>query len=933
MLPLSQLLTRAFDIKKNELSIAIWMQLYLFLLICALLVVKPTVNALFLSVAGRDNLSIAFVITALVAVIVSYTYNRLLVTLPLHEITKNSLWFFGAVFVLIGGLVVFDFENIFLSYVFYIFIGIYAILATSQFWVTANIVFNVSQAKRLFGFVGAGGIAGGIAGGYLTSITAPYINNGFLIATAGLMILACVFIYKKVRSLRIVNLKNIKLQKQERVSKKKSLSLIIKNSHLSYLAGVIGLGVVVAKLVDYQFSYLSSVSIPEPDDLASFFGFWFSTFNIISLLIQLFLTKKFLENLNISSNLLVLPSMIVICTSLLFIFPELWVVVLLKGFDGSLKQSLYKSSVELLALPVPSEIKNKTKTFIDVVVDSTATGIAGLLIILIIKGLELPTYTINFIIIIATLFWMYMILKVRSTYLSTFKSSISIKTGLFDKRSNLKVIRENIKVIIDNGNKLDIIEILKKVPQVAHHSLKDPLLKLLDHENDQVKIAAISQLNHVFKEPVYRVHNFIYSKNSELVFAALQYLITQDHIAPQFFENYLDDDDDHIASTALLALAQYASRDSHLGEKYNLHLRIKLFLDEIDENIKEVDLKEKSRLIEAIGYAKYTNYQTIIKTNLNNRNEVIKTSCIKSAGHTKDRYFLQDLFSLLEQPRYRKVASEALVEYGNSLLHFLKVKHSRGTLTKSLLKELPMLLGAINTKKSYKFLIQIASDYTISSNYKCYDKLFNLRQNKKFPRLTGRTAQNLIKKESKRYYKLIRMFYSLKVMSNSDDDITHLPLVNQIKELTIEIEQLIDLQLKVLFNILALRYSPDNIWIAYNGLLSKQTNSQIEAKEYLNEVLHRKLSTQVFNATNSYLKLQEKHFDYTNEIQLYPEKTLIKKSILLDEKLLENKLVKLLHVMPLSQRKRIVLYLENSEKEGVISFLNRFNIDPKEKTA
>ncbi|MEE2801597.1 MAG: hypothetical protein VX550_05365 [Bacteroidota bacterium] len=459
---MSQLLTRAFDIKKNELSIAIWMQLYLFLLICALLVVKPTVNALFLSVAGRDNLSIAFVITALVAVIVSYTYNRLLVTLPLHEITKNSLWFFGAVFVLIGAVVVFDFENIFLSYVFYIFIGIYAILATSQFWVTANIVFNVSQAKRLFGFVGAGGIAGGIAGGYLTSITAPYINNGFLIATAGLMILACVFIYKKDRSLRIVNLKNIKLQKQERVSKKKSLSLIIKNSHLSYLAGVIGLGVVVAKLVDYQFSYLSSVSIPEPDDLASFFGFWFSTFNIISLLIQLFLTKKFLENLNISSNLLVLPTMIVICTSLLFIFPELWVVVLLKGFDGSLKQSLYKSSVELLALPVPSEIKNKTKTFIDVVVDSTATGIAGLLIILIIKGLELPTYTINFIIVIATLFWMYMILKVRSTYLSTFKSSISIKTGLFDKRSNLKVIRENIKVIIDNGNKLDIIEILKK---------------------------------------------------------------------------------------------------------------------------------------------------------------------------------------------------------------------------------------------------------------------------------------------------------------------------------------------------------------------------------------------------------------------------------------------------------------------------------------
>nr|WP_262496369.1 hypothetical protein [Nonlabens ulvanivorans] len=41
----------------------------------------------------------------------------------------------------------------------------------------ANVIFNIREAKRLFGFIGAGGIAGGIAGGYVTSILVPFTGN------------------------------------------------------------------------------------------------------------------------------------------------------------------------------------------------------------------------------------------------------------------------------------------------------------------------------------------------------------------------------------------------------------------------------------------------------------------------------------------------------------------------------------------------------------------------------------------------------------------------------------------------------------------------------------------------------------------------------------------------------------------------------------
>ena len=75
------------------------------------------------------------------------------------------------IFMIMGVLIAVGYFNGFLAYCFYTIVALFALLATSQFWVMANVVFNVREAKRLFGFIGAGGIAGGIVGGYLNLFT------------------------------------------------------------------------------------------------------------------------------------------------------------------------------------------------------------------------------------------------------------------------------------------------------------------------------------------------------------------------------------------------------------------------------------------------------------------------------------------------------------------------------------------------------------------------------------------------------------------------------------------------------------------------------------------------------------------------------------------------------------------------------------------
>jgi len=187
-----QLLRKMFDIREGEYRKAVLMQLNIFLIISTLLIVKPAVNGLFLARFGAENLPNAFVLVAIVAGLVSLFYSKILSRIPLNIIMVRTLIWSVIVLIVFGVLLRFDFLVGWVLYLFYIWVAIFAVLSASQFWVLANIVFNSREAKRLFGFIGAGAIAGGIFGGYLTSIIAELIHSENLLFIAALLLFFCI---------------------------------------------------------------------------------------------------------------------------------------------------------------------------------------------------------------------------------------------------------------------------------------------------------------------------------------------------------------------------------------------------------------------------------------------------------------------------------------------------------------------------------------------------------------------------------------------------------------------------------------------------------------------------------------------------------------------------------------------------------------------
>ena len=341
------------------------MQLYIFIIITVLLIVKPSINALFISNLGADQLPYGYLLIAVTAVITTYFYSKAIRKFSLVKITVLSLLTFSIIFALLGFLLKYNFTSTFFLFFYYIFVSLFGVLATSQFWIFANMVFNAREAKRIFGFIGAGAIAGGIFGGYLTSLVASTFGKEYTIFIASILLLFCIPILKKIYNLRIRYLNTFKrkqiIERQDQLENS-SVRLIFKSKHLTFLAFIVGISVIVAKLVDYQFSDFANKAISNSDDLTAFFGFWFSTFNVIALIIQLFFTNKVITKLGVSSSLLLLPLALGLGGLLFLTFPELWVLVIVKGIDGSFKQSLNKAAIELSIMPIPLQVKNQAKS-------------------------------------------------------------------------------------------------------------------------------------------------------------------------------------------------------------------------------------------------------------------------------------------------------------------------------------------------------------------------------------------------------------------------------------------------------------------------------------------------------------------------------------------------------------------------------------------
>ena len=186
---------------------------------------------------------------------------------------------------------------------------------------------------------------------------------------------------------------------------------------------IVALSAIVTMLVDYQFKMIASSTFPNEADLVAFFGSFYSIAGAASIIMQFFITGPLLSRFGILIGLLILPFFLIAGSAALLFIPVLMSASFAKFSDQTFKFTINNSSVELLWLPVPPNIRKYIKPQIGGTVKAIAEGLSGLLVFFLVKIIELQFLSI--IALGSIVVWLFTSIRVKANYVKQLQIAIS----------------------------------------------------------------------------------------------------------------------------------------------------------------------------------------------------------------------------------------------------------------------------------------------------------------------------------------------------------------------------------------------------------------------------------------------------------------------------------------------------------------------------
>jgi AAA family ATP:ADP antiporter len=853
---MKKLFRKLFDIRVGEAPVATLMFFYGFLIIASLSVLKPVRNSLFLIRFGSEKLPFVYVLVALFSALVAVIYTKYSKKIRLNRLIHTTLLIAIATLLIFWFLLYSGYESAWFLYAFYIWVAIFGVITGTQFWLLANDIYNAREAKRLFGLIGAGAISGGIFGGYLTSFLAPrFSTENMIFFCVGFLVLCQVFVWSIwERTKHLTHTQKSARQKlvTQTRAQENPVKLIMSSRHLAYLAGILGVGVIVANLADYQFATIASQARPEADSLTAFFGLWLSNLNILSLIIQLFFTGRIIKHLGVTASLLFLPFAIMIGAVAVFINPVLWSAILIKMGDGGLKHSINKASTELLAIPIPADIKNRAKSFIDVFVKNAAKGLGGLLLITLIIAPRLPVQYVSLIIIALILVWLFLIFRMRDEYVNSFRTAIEKRSiDLEDQSLNVDdaAVFKSFTKVLDGKSERQILYVLDMLEGVENKELIPYLEKLIEFPTNAVKSAVLEMaLLYEDLNLSRKAQDLVSSDNPTVQAQAIRYICKTSADPVSTLEEFFRQDSYRIQLAATLTAALEWNENKDFRQNIDLKELFKTKLVELQE--KATSERERvfirTNMAKAIGLAKNAELYPFLHDFVNDESTDVKKAAITSIGKAADIEFLPVLIAHLNTKHLRKHVREALFVYGEDIIVLLAKLLENPEEDRGRRMSIPKVMAMIDSQKSVNTLMRCLDIGDLPLRYEIIKALNKLRI--KFPALKfdPHVIQSRVLDEISLYKSTLRVWLQQNELLLMDQQkIGKKTSIEQDKKarilLVFALEEKMDKNLERVFRLLGMKYSPKDMVDAYLGLMSQTAKLKAIAIEFLDNILETRL--------------------------------------------------------------------------------------------
>jgi AAA family ATP:ADP antiporter len=818
--------------------------LMMFLTLTNLILLKSTASSLFLSRLGADQLSIAFLWVAFTAAFSTLIFSFLSRKFSLTTLIYFTQFITAVLAIWFMLLEHYTEPNKTHLFIFYVWSNLYGVITVSQVYLLAGEIFGIREAKRLFIWVGVAAISGGVFGGYLTSVLATFFNRAALLYTAAGLSFASIICSFFLRS--FVNQPGRKKINSLGVAWQEfwyPFHYLRHSNYLHLIAGIVSLAVMVAKLVEYQYSSFAVAVYQDVEELAAFFGFWLSTISLLSLGIQLFFTKYALKNIGVARSLQILPMGLLMAMVVLLVFPLLWAVILARAIDGGFKQSLHKSAFELLLLPLPNAEKKFSKTFIDVFVDSLATGLSGLLLIFLIQGSNLPIQAVTILTLVLLVVWVWITYKLGEAYLDTFRLRLhnqDASTAPENLSLDKPKVLEGMAFVLEKGSINQMRYVLKKLINVTPHTIfEQPLIALLNHSHADIRAGAVTCLSNYKRINLddRMLHLLEKDPAVSVKVEALFYLL-QRYPRRQLKQlvNFLDNENFLLADVALLALISEVSGNPVLWEKLKMTKRLANMIDTVGL-LPEGNQRDELQFltVRAIAAARDPDFYHHLEEWLPNASSDVRKSIFNAMEQLQEARFLPHLWNQLHGDQALQ-ATQVMSTYNEEvLLSFLDKRIQKEALSESHL--VPRILANLPSPKVVAYLLDWLNSTDTRMRDEALNALCRIQEQRPRIRFDRKRLQLQLLKEANLFQRMLSLLQAQLRIFPQDEN----PLRAARRSLLELLEARLDRNIERIFLLLGLRYATSDFMTIYTNLRSTEPDRRNNALEFLENLLEPSL--------------------------------------------------------------------------------------------
>ncbi|HET9452614.1 MAG TPA: MFS transporter, partial [Aggregicoccus sp.] len=260
-------------------------------------------------------------------------------------------------------------------YALYLWSALFVSLVVVQFWLLVDEHFTITQARRAYGFIAAGSLVGAATGALLARAAVALLEPRALLGLSAALIALAALAASLILPARATAGRGA----QEGAVPPpggEPLRSVLHQPYFRHLGLLLALAAVVGTVVDFLFKSTVVASLPTRS-LGAAFATAALLQSVLGLAAQLLLTGWLLRRVGVTRALLVLPLCLALGTVGLAVGGGLVAAFALKSIDAALRQSLQRTGVELLYLPVEDGLRRRVKPVLDVFGQRLGQALAG----------------------------------------------------------------------------------------------------------------------------------------------------------------------------------------------------------------------------------------------------------------------------------------------------------------------------------------------------------------------------------------------------------------------------------------------------------------------------------------------------------------------------------------------------------------------------